>query len=285
MRKRPTYHYHYWSKRQTLQLVEELGINSRPRWLFGASGGLSLFQLQVQQQDHSLRVDEVAARLEASGTLLQLQDIGSHVKTPYFLRGVADTMHFLISFESMKLEFGALAHAAVLGQNTSQADLCLFGSLKNFLGFQANNEPSGAGLATSSQFGFGQRLYHMAQLIEAFPDGATAIQPVNPPISELPTDSIRIPPVDGEHALSAVSWVRHGGPTTAAQNDQGKAWHYTSHYFDKVEWCAQIYVDKTIDAKQTKAKGLEGNGRILVGSPVWVRTKLPMAKSRRKSAR
>jgi hypothetical protein len=113
MNNRPFYHYHYWSKRQTRQLAEELSTNSRPRWRIGASGGPPFLKVDAQQQDYSPRIDEVAARIEASGALLQLANLGDHARVPHLLQGLAQNTEMLISFGGAEVEFAAAAYILV----------------------------------------------------------------------------------------------------------------------------------------------------------------------------
>jgi hypothetical protein len=64
MAARPFYHYQYWSSRLTRELADDLGIKLSPTWLWRLSAAFHGAGVEAQQKERSLRLDEVAARLE-----------------------------------------------------------------------------------------------------------------------------------------------------------------------------------------------------------------------------
>lgn len=279
MSNRPFYHYHYWSKRQTRQLAEELGIDFRRRWRLGASGGLPFLKVEAQQQDYSPRIDEVAAGLEASGALLELETIGDHSRPPYFMRGFAQNIEMLVALGEAKVEFGAAAYISMLDKNSDQTLLCLFGSQRNFFGFR---DPSNAadvdaypvaeakvhGFVTSSQFGIAERLHRISRRSEGKEAEEISVDKSNPRFDELATDSIVIPRMNEKRLLSAIRWMR---------SDQDSP--YGRHIFSSVEWCAQIYTLILPTVGSSEKNWGWRTRRILIGAPLWIRTALPTLKT------
>jgi hypothetical protein len=134
MSKRPAYQYHYWSKRLTAKLSDELSINRRARWRWNLSGRLPVVGvgIEAQQQDYSLGVDETAAKLESSRFLMPFTELSSPQRTPYYLCGVSRQMKLMRS-----LVGDAATYATSAASDGSVTHLCLYGSIDNFIGYKA----------------------------------------------------------------------------------------------------------------------------------------------------
>jgi hypothetical protein len=283
MSNRPFYHYHYWSKRQTRQLAEELGMDFRPRWRVGASGGLPFLKVQANQLDYSPRIDEVAVRLEGSGVLLDFEATGNRVRPPYFMRGFAPNVEMLVSLRrKVRVEFGAAAYISLLEPNYDQTLLCLFGSQRNFFGFEDQSNAAGTdgypttesgltkihGFVTSSQFGIAERLHLISKRSDAQDSDEISVDTANPRFDDLATDNIVIPRLDEEQLLSAIRWMRSDSKSP-----------YTRHIFSGVEWCAQVYTCILPTASSSRENWGWRTKRILIGAPLWIRTALPTVKT------
>ncbi len=85
---RPIYHYQYWSPRLTSELANDVRISLRPTWLWKLSAAFHGAGVEAQQQERSLRLDEVAAKLEASGVVHEFTGSEEFRSIPFFVRGV-----------------------------------------------------------------------------------------------------------------------------------------------------------------------------------------------------
>lgn len=245
MAKRPVYHYQYWSKRLTGELAGEVGINIRPRWLMNVSALTKGVGIGAQQRDYSLRLDEVAAKLEASGVLLPFAGAEPSVRTPYFLSGSSQQMKLMLSWVGTTEHRGAVCYASLAVPDGLTTHLCFFGGIDNFIGYTA------------------------AQRQEA--DWASSAWAA---IQEL---------IDSRGAANSHQWDNEARAFEAAKWARDSGGGSPRNVFEVLEyadWCAQIYADVI----PTPGRWLGGwereTGRILVGAPLWIRTTLPRNRKR-----
>lgn len=246
MAARPIYHYQYWSSRLTSELADDVRISLRPTWLWKLSAAFHGAGVEAQQQERSLRLDEVAAKLEASGVVHEFTGSEEFRSIPFFVRGVGHVT-LMRSWVGEKEGHSSVIYGTVQTPAKLTAHVCLFGSIANFIGYRkAGSEQAGW---TSSAWA------DIQELIDT--RGA---------VNNSQWD-------DEARAFEAAKWAR------ISEEDR----QLRFGELEQAEWCAVIYSDVT----PTPGRWIRGDwehqtGRILVGSPLWVRTALEHVAAKRR---
>jgi hypothetical protein len=237
---RPAYRYQYWSHGQTKELADDVRVNLRPRWLFNLSVGIHGTSVEAHQQERSLRRDRLARKLEKSSVVHRFTGSEEIRATQFYVRGAGRlTLMFLGRDEKEGESF--VSYGTVQSPAELTAHVCLFGSINNFTGFRRSGRER-AGWAYSAW----------------------------PAIQEL---------IDTRGTVNNSQWDNEARAFEAAR------WAKSSEedgrlVFDKLmpaEWCALIYSDVTPTPGRWHEDWEQQTGRILVGTPLWVRTVLPAA--------
>ena len=235
MPERSVYHYHYWSKRLTAELSNELSINRRARWRWNLSGRVPVVGvgIEAQQQDYSLGVDETAAKLESSRFLMPFTELGSPQRTPYYLSGVSRQMKLMRSWVG-----DGATYATSTASDGSVTYLCLYGSMDNFIGYKA-----------------------APREVEWSPSSWPAIRDL---LSASPPYTLRDGWDDERRAFEAVKWIH--------DNEDGSPAIFGE--LESADWSALIYLDVATAPDRWIKSWQKAAGRILVGAPLWIRTAL-----------
>jgi hypothetical protein len=142
------------------------------------------------------------------------------------------------SWVGTKEGHGTVIYTNMQTPEQMSVDVCLFGSISNYIGYKSiGKERAGW---TSSAWS------DIQQLLDS--RGA---------ISDSQWD-------DEELAFEAASWARQSEADRQLRFD----------YLNRAEWCAQIYRDVTPTPDRWLSGWEKETARILVGSPLWVRTPL-----------
>lgn len=234
---RQNYHYQYWSKRLTQELADDIGANLQPTWLWKLSAIIRGVGAEAQQQSRPLRHDQAAAKLEGSPVVHEFSGAETFRSTPYFIRSTGRLV-FARSWVGTKQGHGSVIYANMQTPAKMSIEVCLFGSITNYIGYRSvGSEQAGW---TSSAWA------SIQQLLDS--RGA-------------PDDS------QGEDealAFEAAKWARKSQADGQLRFDM----------LQRAEWCAQIYRDVTPTPGRWHGGWEQQTGRILVGSPLWIRTPL-----------
>lgn len=237
MAARPKYHYHYWSRGQTEELAGDVHVNLRRRWLFKLSVGIHGNGIEAQEQERSLRKDRLARKLEASSVVRKFTGSEETRTTPFYVRG-AGRLTLIQSGGSGKEEESAVIYGTVQAPAELTAYICLFGSANNFLGYRRAG-PEQPGWAKSAWPAI-QKLINTRDMVNNWQWDNEA------------------------RAFEAVKWAK-------MSEEAGRIW---LNELPKAEWCALIYSDVTPAPGRWQGGWEQQTGRILVGTPLWVRTPL-----------
>jgi hypothetical protein len=236
---RPIYHYQYWSSRLTKELADDVRVNLQPTWLWKLSATFHGAGVEAQRQGRALRLDEMAAKLETSSAVHRFTGSEEIRSTPFFVRG-AGRMTLMRSWVGEKEGHSSVIYGTVQTLAELTAHICLFGSIANFIGYRdAGREQAGW---TSSAWA------DIQELIDT-------------------RGAVNNSQWDNEaRAFEAAKWGRISEGDSQLRFDE----------LEQAEWCALIYSDVT----PTPGRWIGGDweqqtGRILIGSPLWVRTALP----------
>jgi hypothetical protein len=234
---RPIYHYQYWSLRLIQELADDVGINLQPTWLWKLSALFHGIGAEAQQQGRSLRRDQVAAKLEGIRVLHEFTGGETFRSFPYFIRG-SGRLALARSWVGTKEGHGSVIYANMQTPEQMSIDVCLFGSISNYIGYRSI-EKEQAGW-TSSAWADIQELLNSRGVV-----------------NNSQWD-------DEELAFEAAKWARTSETDPQLRFDQ----------LNQAEWCAQIYRDVTPTPGRWLGGWEQKTGRILVGSPLWIRTPL-----------
>lgn len=287
MPRRAINHYIYWSDRLTGELADELRVNREPRWLLNLSGRTPIIGIEAQRRGNALRLDEIAKKIESRGILHDFSVNGAPQATPYFIRGNSKFMAFIRSVRSSKPQ-GAAVSLGLISDNVTtltevpgsadgrfvyvnRVHLCLFGSADNFIGYRGaakqykkdlEEEAAAApeGWQPSSYVGIQSFLDRQGIDDELESPSQIMPKPLLDDISAMEEMGNRAQEV----ALRAVRWAR-----SAANNDSTEL-----VINQNVDWCAQIFVDISPNLRDSTENWLHETRRILVGAPLWIRTRV-----------
>lgn len=238
MAARPKYHYEYWSHRLTMELADDVGVKLSPTWLWKLSAAFHGAGLVAQQQVRSLRLDEIAARLEKSKFVHEFTGSEEISSTSFFVRG-AGRLTLARSWVGEKEGHSSVIYGTVQTPAKLTAHICLFGSMANFIGYRRVGREK-AGWSSSAWA-------DIQELIDT-------------------RGAVNNSQWDNEaRAFEAAKWGRISEGDNQLRFDELK----------QAEWCAIIYSDVT----PTPGRWIGGDweqqtGRILVGSPLWIRKTL-----------
>ncbi len=244
---RPIYHYLYWSPRLTRELADDVRVNLRSTWLWKISATFRGAGVEAQRQGRSLRLDEVAAKLEASSVVHEFTGIEEVRPTPFFVRGAGRLTLMRSWVGEKKRGHSSVIYWTAQAPAKLTAHVCLFGSIANFIGYRGvGHEQAGW---TSSAWA------DIQELIDT--RGA---------VNNSQWD-------DEARAFEAAKWARISEGDRQLRFDELK----------QAEWCALIYSDVTpTPGRWAGGDWEQQTGRILVGSPLWVRTVLEQAAAKRR---
>jgi len=234
---RPTYRYQYWSRGQIEELADDVRVNLLPRWLFKLSVGIHGTGVEAQPRERSLRRDRLARKLEASSVVHKFTGSEEIRTTPFYVRG-AGRLTLMRSGGGGKEGESSMIYGAVQTPAELTAHVCLFGSINNFIGYRRAGRER-AGWAYSAWAA-------IQELIDTH-------------------GTVNNSQWDNEaRAFEAVKWAK-------TSEEDGRL------VFDKLqaEWCALIYSDVTPTRGRWHGGWEQQTGRILVGTPLWVRIALP----------
>jgi hypothetical protein len=243
---RPIYHYQYWSTRLTRELADDMRINLRPMWLWKLTAAFHGAGIEARRPERALRLDEVAAKLEASIVVHEFTGREKFQSTPFFARGTG-RLTLMRSWVGEKEGHSSVIYGTVQTPANLTAHVCLFGSIANFIGYRdAGREQAGW---TSSAWPHIQKLIDTRGMVNS---------------SQWDNES---------GAFEAAKWAR------VSEADSQLCFGGLM----QAEWCALIYSDVTPTPGRWGGGGWEQQtGRILVGSPLWVRTTLEQVAVKRR---
>lgn len=133
---------------------------------------------------------------------------------------------------------GSVIYANMQTPEQMSVDVCLFGSISNYIGYRSIGREQ-AGWASSAWADIQQLLNSRGAVNDSQWD-------------------------DEALAFEAAKWARESEADQQLRFDQ----------LNRTEWCAQVYRDVTPTPDRWLGEWERKTGRILIGSPLWVRTLL-----------
>lgn len=179
----------------------------------------------------------MAVKLETTQVVHEFTGEENFKCPPYFIRG---SSRLTLARSWVGTEEG---HSSVLYTNMQTAgqrsvDLCLFGSIRNYIGYRSVGKEQ-AGWTSSAWADIQQLISSRGTVNDSQWD-------------------------DEALAFEAAKWARISEADPHLRFDQ----------LNRAEWCAQIYRDVTPTPDRWNGGWEQETGRILIGSPLWVRTPL-----------
>jgi hypothetical protein len=250
--KRGVGRYVYWSGRRIESVASDNGISLGPRLHLvvktPAIPGLPQVEVGGVEQRSRSRL-EVARKVE-KGVGRQVVDDFDRVRPPVGLACGTGTVEFAEFIAPYAKTPPILMHARVETPAGRRVDLCLFGSMDNMTGFQRRDAVQ-EGWTSSAMNAIMELLDSRGRRnTSQWDDQSRAVEALKIALSQGRTS--------------------RGGKAPQPPSKRG----YALGQGTGCEWLAEIYSDVELDPERWDRTGwLDGAERIMVGAPLWVRTR------------
>lgn len=250
-------HYLYWSDRRIQQFLDHNNAQMRPSREYTIGANLPGVTGTIKNSSRPWSRDEIALSVERSlgSSLISVFDDPHQI---LFAKGKGT----VILGEFVGINGGDLGTASVLASTQNSDDtrtaICLFGSIANFTDYVSTDR-------TPSWRREGGWTSSAAPYIKRFLEEACSAGVEFMTREELASAALNVLLKQGTHQSFNGDTARSHLP-----------WNRQFTYGDvqsKAEWCAQIHYDVLVRETSEYRDNWEGYHRVLIGAPLWVRTR------------
>ncbi|MER6124680.1 hypothetical protein ABT173_18955 [Streptomyces sp. NPDC001795] len=246
--------YLYWSERRIAEIASDNGIKLAGQLNWTLKAALQGIGAEVGNRDRGDLTRREKARKIEKVIGAQAASFLNSPPPARFAKGVG-RVHIARFIGGPERDKGAMFHIRTTSGVGQQVDLVLFGSMDNFPGRALRPADAPAAGWFSSAW------YAIAELLES--RGTRNTSQWDDP---------------EQLSVEALNIALNQGSIGTEQDHDGRPWTrgYTLAHADDSEWFAQVYTDVVLTESRWNLLGnMLGAQRIIVGTPVWIRTASP----------